>query len=333
MFEVIEGGIQTTVQDYPGRIGYWNIGIPPSGPMDPLAFRLANLLVGNFQGEAGLEITAVGPKLRFLEDAVVAVTGPKLRLEVDGELIPMWESVKVKRESILSIGLIKEYGFRAYLAIAGGIDVPIFLGSKSTMTPPRPPFLPYGHLGGFEGRPLKRGDVLKTSRPNKLLAELVGRKLKASAMPTYQRVWEIGAIPGPHADPDFLTPEDMKMFFNYDWKVHRNSNRLGYRLSGPKPRWARNDGGEAGRHPSNIHDCAYAIGTVNMTGDMPIILTVDGPSLGGFVSNATIVSAELWKVGQAVPGVDIMRFRKLTLEEAVKLRKEQEKLIATSISG
>jgi len=322
-FETLEGGVQTTVQDYPGRIGYWDIGVPPSGPMDPVAFRLANLLVGNLEGEAGLEITAVGPKLKFRDDSVVAITGANIQASVNGEDLPMWESLRLRKGSVLSIGMIRGKGFRAYLGIAGGIDVPVFLGGKSTF--------PQGHLGGFEGRPLRNGDVLKIGASRTPLPDIVGRKVDSSTRPAYQSLWEIGATPGPHADPDFLTADDMAMLFSHRWRVHYNSNRSGYRLIGPKPRWARIDGGEAGRHPSNIHDTPYPIGAVNLTGDMPVILTADGPSLGGFVSFATVVSAELWKVGQAVPGTDQIMFRKFSLQDALKIRTEQETLIHTSI--
>ena len=157
MLEFLEGGFQTSVQDYPGRVGYWWVGIPPSGPMDPLALRLANMLVDNPSGEAGLEITATGPKIKFQEDNVIAITGASFQPKIDGEPIPMWESVGVKKDQILSFGLIQKYGFRAYLSVAGGIDVPSYLGSKSTV------FI-YGKIGGFEGRCLMRGDVLKTGK-------------------------------------------------------------------------------------------------------------------------------------------------------------------------
>lgn len=326
MLEFLEGGFQTTVQDYPGRVGYWWVGIPPSGPMDPLAFRLANMLVDNPSGEAGLEITAAGPKIRFQEDNVIAITGANFQPKIDDEPIPMWESVRVKKDQILSFGLMQKHGFRTYLSVAGGINVPPYLGSKSTL------FI-YGKIGGFEGRSLKGGDVLKTGEPNKPLSELKGRKVKTRAKPTYKKVWEVGAIPGPHADPDFFITEDMELFFSYKWKVSLASNRVGIRLQGPNFRWARKDGGEGGKHPSNVLDYAYAIGTVNVTGEMPIILTVDGPSLGGFVSNATVASAELWKVGQAYPGRDEVKFKKLTVKDAIKLRRKQEKLVQTSIIG
>ena len=235
---------------------------------------LANRLVGNPEGEAGLEVTAVGPRLKFLQDCVIAIAGARFQPSLDGEAFPMWESTRVKKDTTLSFGKIEEHGFRAYLCIAGGIDVPLFLGSRSTF--------PHGHLGGFEGRPLMNGDVLKIGKHDLPWRDLIGKVVKHSARPIHMRLWEIGVTPGPHADPDFLTADDMHMFFSQEWQVHYNSNRLGCRLVGPKPRWARLEGGQAGRHPSNIHDCAYALGTVNMTGDMPVILSVDGPSMGGF---------------------------------------------------
>jgi urea carboxylase len=142
-------------------------------------------------------------------------------------------------------------------------------------------------------------------------------------IPIYSHEWEIGVIYGPHGAPDFFTDEDIEMFFSTDWKVHFNSNRTGVRLIGPKPAWARADGGEAGLHPSNIHDNAYAVGAIDFTGDMPIILGPDGPSLGGFVCPACIAESELWKIGQLKPG-DIVRFRRMPLAEAIAREREQD---------
>jgi len=316
MIEVINGGLYTTVQDYPGRVGYWNIGIPPSGPMDALAFQIANRLVGNGDGEAGLEITAMGPKLKFMCDATVALTGAKLQGTINDEEVRWWETLYVKKGSVLSLGTVQGYGWRSYMAVGGGIDVPDYLGSKSTF--------PKGHFGGYEGRPLMEGDVI---RLNKRILEFCGRwKLDSKSIPQYLTEWEVGAIPGPHAAPDFFTPADVEMFYSTQWRVHYNSNRLGYRLEGPQPQFARKDGGEGGRHPSNVQDYAYAIGTVNFTGDMPIILTVDGPSLGGFVSLATIATSELWKIGQAKPH-DVIRFKKMTVEEAMENLSRQVRLL------
>ena len=132
MIEVINAGLYTTVQDYPGRVGYWNVGIPPSGPMDSLAFRIANRLLGNKDGEAGLEITAIGPELRFRDDATIALTGAKLQGTINGREVPWWEILYVEKGSVLSLRAMQGHGLRAYLAIGGGINVPDYLGSKST---------------------------------------------------------------------------------------------------------------------------------------------------------------------------------------------------------
>jgi urea carboxylase len=145
-------------------------------------------------------------------------------------------------------------------------------------------------------------------------------------LPCYGTHWEIGAIPGPYAAPDYFTDADQKMFFDQEWNVYYNSSRLGYRLEGPKPQFARDSGGEGGTHPSNVHDYPYAIGTVNFTGDMPIIITVDGPSLGGFICLATVPTAELWKVGQA-KGNDKIKFRRMTVSEAINARRQMEKTL------
>lgn len=308
MFEVVEGGLYTTVQDYPGRMGFWGVGIPPSGPMDSVAFRIANALVGNPETYAGLEITAIGPTLAFHEDSVIALTGAKLQSTIDGDEVPWWQAIKVAKGSHLSLKGLQGDGFRSYLAIAGGIDVPLYLGSRSTF--------PFGHFGGYEGRPLQKGDLVKTFGAGDHHHARTAI-LPESARPQYSRAFEVGVIPGPHEAPDFFTPADVEMFYDTEWTVHYNSNRLGYRLVGPRPEFARGDGGEGGRHPSNIPDTAYSIGTVNFTGDMPIVLTVDGPSLGGFVCMATVPTTELWKIGQSLPG-GRLRFKRMTVHEAVK---------------
>jgi len=316
MIEVLKGGLYTTVQDYPGRIGYWNVGVPPSGPMDVFAFRIANRLVGNSDRAAGLEITAIGPKLVFKTDALIALTGARLKGTINNDQAPWWEAIFVKKGSVLSLKGIRGLGLRSYLAVAGGLDVPEYLGSKSTF--------PKGMLGGYEGRPLKKGDVLRLNRETPDLDR--ARRLAFENIPQYKTEWEVGVLPGPHSAPDFFTPATVETFYCTPWLVHHDSNRFGYRLVGPKPEFARKDGGEGGTHPSNVNDYAYAIGAVNFTGDMPIILMVDGPSLGGFVSLATVVTSELWKVGQAKPH-DRIRFKKITLEEALANSVRQENLL------
>jgi urea carboxylase len=302
--EVIQGGTQTTVQDFPGRLGYWNVGVPPSGPMDALAFRLANRLVGNPPSAAAIEATMVGPQLRFASDAIISLTGADMKATLNGESVPRWQSVPVKAGSVLKIGTAQGTGMRAYLAIAGGLEIAPYLGSQST-------FL-LGGFGGHAGRALRSGDVIHFKNVS---TEPDVSSLPAHVVPVYSNTWDIGVLYGPHGAPDFFQQEDIQMLFSADWKVHYHSDRTGVRLIGPKPKWARLDGGEAGLHPSNIHDNAYAVGTLDFTGDMPIVLGPDGPSLGGFVCPATIVEAERWKVGQLRPG-DTVRFRALTAIEA-----------------
>jgi urea carboxylase len=323
--DVIEPGTQTSVQDYPGRLGFWAIGVPPSGPMDPLAFRLGNRLLGNEQTAAGLEITISGPTLRFNVDREFCLTGAAMKAELDGDPVPFWTVVRAHRGQTLRIGSILGGGARAYLLIAGGLDVPNYLGSKSTFA--------LGGFGGHGGRVLCTGDVLRlypgptgTSNPNG--AKNVRSSLTDVLIPIYSTSWEIGVLYGPHGAPDFFTTEDIDAFFSADWKVHYNSNRTGVRLLGPKPKWARQDGGEAGLHPSNIHDNAYAIGAVDFTGDMPILLGPDGPSLGGFVCPSVIVDAEIWKLGQLKAG-DTLKFRRLSVAEAENLKSVQEHEIET----
>jgi urea carboxylase len=316
--EVVEGGTQTTVQDWPGRLGLWHVGVPPSGPMDARSFRLANRLVGNPDGAAGLECTAVGPTLRFHATAIVALTGADLGATLDGAPLPRFQAVAIPAGGLLAMGPVQGAGSRATLAIRGGLEVPPYLGSRATFT--------LGLFGGHGGRALLPGDVLHLGSDTAAEAEIAA--LPAELIPALTGAWQIAVLPGPHAAPDFFTEEDIAGLYATDWRVHHNSSRTGVRLIGPKPRWARPDGGEAGLHPSNIHDNAYAIGTIDFTGDMPIILGPDGPSLGGFVCPATIVEADLWKIGQLKAG-DSVRFWPVSLDEARSRWRAQELAIET----
>ena len=315
--EVIEGGTQTTVQDYPGRLGYWNVGVPPSGPMDTLGFRLANRLVGNSTTAAALEITIAGSTLRFGCDTTIALTGADMQATLDGVHIPLWQAVFAPAGAVLKMNTAAGPGMRAYLAVAGGFDVPEYLSSRSTFM--------LGRFGGHAGRALRAGDVIHV---NTSAAVVPSAQISPAAIPSYSGAWQIGVLYGPHGAPDFFRDEDIAMLFDTDWKVHYHSDRTGVRLIGPKPKWARLDGGEAGLHPSNIHDNAYAIGTLDFTGDMPIILGPDGPSLGGFVCPATIIHAELWKMGQLRPG-DTVRFRAVTAAQADQMDIQVERAIDT----
>ncbi|MGI9252767.1 MAG: 5-oxoprolinase/urea amidolyase family protein [Thermomicrobiales bacterium] len=309
MFEVLEGGIQTTVQDFPGRQGLLDQGICPAGPFDSVAHRLANLLAGNDAGAAGLEITAGNFQATFHDDAVIALCGANMQPKLDGAPMSMWTSHRVRKGQTLALSSVEGGGFRSYLAVAGAIDVPEYLGSKSTYVP--------GGIGGFQGRPLKKGDQIPVGQPRH--ADHVQRKMRQDQIPVYTTEWVVEAGPGPQAAPDYWTWEDFDFFFSNTWKLDRNSNRMGYRMQSHQWQWARTSGGVAGGHPSNILDNGYAVGAVNIAGDQPIILGVDGPTLGGFVCAVGVAYGAMWKLGQMAPGRDTIRFKELTIEQAADL--------------
>ncbi|MGS0940118.1 urea carboxylase [Pseudomonas luteola] len=303
-FEVISAGTQTTVQDYPGRQGYWAVGIPPSGPMDDRALRLGNRLLGNPEGTAGLEITMTGPALRFNTPAVVAVTGAALPVQLDGVSQPMNTTLFIPAGATLTLGTVSGAGARSYLCLRGGLDLPDYLGSKSTFT--------LGQFGGHGGRALRAGDVLHLYPSQDYHA---GANLSPELCTSLTDTRTLRVIYGPHGAPEYFSEAYIQRFLDTEWEVHFNSSRTGVRLIGPKPEWTREDGGEAGLHPSNIHDNPYAIGAIDFTGDMPVILGPDGPSLGGFVCPVTIIEADLWQMGQLKAG-DKVRFVPVSIETA-----------------
>lgn len=302
--EVLSAGTQTSVQDYPGRLGYWAVGVPPSGPMDDRALRLGNRLLKNPEGAAALEITMSGPTLRFNTDAVLAITGAPLPISLDGVEQPMDTALFIAAGSTLSLGTVGGAGARSYLCLRGGLQLPDYLGSKSTFT--------LGQFGGHGGRALRAGDVLHLAP---LTDASHGASLPAELRTELPAVRQIRVIYGPHGAPEYFTPAYIETFFATDWEVHFNSSRTGVRLIGPKPEWVRESGGEAGLHPSNIHDNPYAIGAVDFTGDMPVILGPDGPSLGGFVCPVTVIEADLWQLGQLKAG-DKVRFAPVDIATA-----------------
>jgi urea carboxylase len=295
--EVLRGGTQTTVQAWPGRLGYWHVGVPPSGPMDDRSFRLGNRALGNPEGAAGLEVTLAGPALSFTAATEVCLTGAPCAATVDGCAAPHGVPFSVPAGATLDLGAVGPPGIRTYLLVRGGLAVPDYLGSGAT-------FL-LGVFGGHGGLPLRPGDVLRPGDPSG--PELPRVPVAGEPTDAWGSEWTLSVLAGPHADEEFFTPEDLDVLYGTAWEVHFNSARTGLRLLGPRPTWARSDGGEAGLHPSNIHDTPYSVGAVNFTGDLPILLGPDGPSLGGFVCPATVVTSERWKLGQLRPG-DTVRF-------------------------
>ncbi|MHB1405383.1 MAG: 5-oxoprolinase subunit C family protein [Desulfitobacteriaceae bacterium] len=324
MLKVLNGGIETVVEDWPGRIGYLDNGMSSSGAFDSVALGLANILVGNYPGEAGLEITGGYFEAEFGIDTVISVTGTDMKPTINNQRLPLWESVKVSKGDIIKFSHFGEFGFRAYLGVVGGIDVPVYLGSKSTCL--------FGSYGGFNGRKLLAGDVVNFGSVNKELGELAGRKVKGDARPQYTREWVLRAVPGPNASPDYLTEEGMEFLFGTPLKIQHSSNRSAYRLQEAKElSFARQDGGVAGSHPSNVLDHAYAIrGALNICGNTPILLVADGPTLGGYMCALSVINADLWKIGQGAIGRDFIKFEYCTQEEAIQARIEQREWLSVN---
>lgn len=315
-FEVLDGGLQTTVQSCPGRQGYWEVGVPPSGPMDDFSFQVGNTLLQNDPQAAGLEMTFSGATLLFRGPAQCVVTGADTSISLDGEPLSKDQVFTVLAGQKLELRACSE-GMRTYLLIRGGLNIKAVLDSTATFT--------LGAMGGHDGRQLRSGDVIGWSTSPQLAQP---DPVSSITTPALQERHQIRVLVGPHAAPDFLTTEDIDQVFTSTWKVHHNSSRTGVRLIGPKPAWARADGGEAGLHPSNIHDNAYAFGALDFTGDMPVILGPDGPSLGGFVCPAVVINADRWKLGQLVPG-DEIALKPISTAAALKASTERQQYLGS----
>ncbi|WP_296059004.1 biotin-dependent carboxyltransferase family protein [uncultured Amphritea sp.] len=317
MIEVIKKGLETSVQDYPGRLGFWDQGFPPSGPMDNWSFRLANLLVGNNENDAGLECQYMGPTLRFEYDTVIALTGADMQAKIDNEPVKRWTNIKVKKGQILQMSFVKGSGARSYIAIAGGLATEPWLGSRST-------FHKAG-VGGMEGHAIQDGQHLPVNTPSDEQMRLgeISRSIKAQSLPKFSedKIWEVEVVKGPN--DDWIDDEGHKRFIESAWKLSAKSDRTGFRLDGPD--WtftnkAFDKSPEHGTEPSNIIDQGYPIGAINLAGQTPIILMNDGPSMGGFINPYTVPTIGFWKLGQAKPG-DTIKFKVVSVSEAQELRK------------
>ena len=312
MAQVIKKGLETSIQDYPGRIGTLNQGFPASGPMDSWSFRLANILVGNEPGEAALECQFMGPTLKFKSDRVIAITGANMSPKIDGELIPMWESIEIKANQTLEMAFAT-VGARSYIAFSGGINSEPWLGSRST-------FHKAG-VGGIEGRAIQDNQIIPLGKNKKIQL----RKIKKDSIPiiSNDKNWSIEVVRGPN--DDWVDKKGHEIFLNSKWKLQAKSDRTGYRLDGPKLTFsdkATNKSLEHGSEPSNIIDQGYPAGAINLAGQTPIILVNDGPSMGGFINPYTVPSSAFWKLGQAKPG-DTFKFVEISVEKAQLLRAEQ----------
>ena len=302
---VIKGGLETTVQDWPGRKGAFGMGFPPSGPIDHWSFRLANVLVGNPPGAAALECAFIGPTLRFEQDRVIALTGADMKATLDGAPAPLWESIAVHAGQTLVLRSAVT-GARTCIAFAGGIDAPLFLGSRATFV--------IGACGGLDGRALKEGQTIPLGE-----AEAApGRRLRGGARPPAPAggVWEIEVVAGPN--DDWIDEAGKRRFLTSDWRLSPKSNRVGFRLEGPDwsfTRKATDKAPENGADPSNVIDHGYPIGAINLCGQTPIILMVDTLTLGGFINPYTVPTCAWWKLGQSRPN-ETFRFRQVSVEDA-----------------
>ncbi|GAA3596144.1 hypothetical protein GCM10022235_79420 [Kribbella ginsengisoli] len=300
---VVAPGMQTTVQDLDGRQGLWDVGVPPSGAVDELTFALLNAAVGNPSHAAGLECVVAGPALQLDEDRLVCVGGAATQATINGYHLRPGTVARLAAGSVLDVGPLDGPGMRGYVAVEGGIDVPRVLGSRSTFI--------LGEFGGLQGRALLAGDLLPLGRQENLLPPAT------ITLPILSNEWTLRVIPGPHGAPEHLTPDGIDSFFNTVWTIDHRSDRTGIRLVGPIPQWARTDGGEAGLHPSNVHDSAYPVGGIMLSGDTPVIVGKDGPSLGGFVVPAVTIEADRWLLGQLRPG-DTLHLHPVTPAEAAE---------------
>jgi antagonist of KipI len=304
-FEVLAPGPYTTIQDV-GRFGYQRLGIPTSGALDTFALKVGNLLVGNLEGEAGLEVTLTGLKLRAFLDTLIAITGADLGAKIEGEFVPLWTALSIKEGQVLSFDRIKR-GCRAYLAIAGGIAVPEVMGSKSTYVK--------GRLGGMEGRPLKTGDRIPIGA-KVIPTYLIGREYPIEKLPKSDGLLRL--VIGPQVD--FFTDASIKRFFQASYKITPMADRMGIILEGPPLEFT---GG-----PRSIISEGLVPGCLQVTGSgLPILVLVE-QTLGGYPKLGAVIAADIWKVGQGKPG-DTFLFKEVRLEHAILALQDLEQSLST----
>ncbi|MFJ6538586.1 biotin-dependent carboxyltransferase family protein [Paenarthrobacter sp. NPDC091711] len=312
-FSIKNPGLATTVQDQ-GRVGYYNVGIPQSGSMDQYSAELGNALVGNPATDAVLECTYLGPVLVTDADAIVAITGAPVEVKVNGETQPQWTRLQLSAGDELSFGVIQG-GTRYYIAVRGGIDVPVVLGSRSTYT--------LGGIGGLNGRKLEAGDVVPVGAPR---GEVPGvEEMPDAFRPSFDKAQSVRIVMGLYDHR--LTDTGKDNLLNGEWKVTPVADRMGLRYSGPGVEWKeREQPFGAGSDPSNIVDAGYAVGSIQIPGGtQPIILHRDAVSGGGYAMVATVISADMDLVARAAPGT-VTTFVVVSQDEAIGARKERAEL-------
>ena len=299
--EILHGGTFTTIQDF-GRRGYQQFGMPTAGAMDITSLRLANRLVQNDEGQACLEITFIGLRLLAIQDLVIAITGGNLMPKVNGFPLSMWQTVSLRKNSEISFTGVRD-GIRSYLAVAGGIQVPEVMGSRSTYI--------RGGIGGLEGRPLRRGDLLRIGPHCRRLPLC---KLKEEFIPHYGREWKTRVIMGPQ--DDYFSKKGIDTFTSSEYTVTPQSDRMGYRLEGPVIEH---------RRAADIISDATCLGSIQVPGHgLPIILLSDRQTTGGYPKIATAITVDVYDLGQAKPG-DRVRFSPISIVEAHRIRKDYER--------
>ena len=313
--KVRQPGLLTTVQDT-GRFGQYDIGMPPSGAMDVFSYQVGNYLVGNEEGAAGLEITYLGPEIEFTQDAVIAITGAELPPKINGEEAATWETLAVEEGDVLSFDYLKS-GARSYLAIAGGIDVPVFMHSRSTYT--------LIGLGGHEGRALQKGDELKVGESNGASGR-VGKRVEGRNIPAYSDEPELRVIVGLASYR--LTKESLETFLNTEWTVTPDADRIGYRYRGGELEFVeREQPAGAGADQANVVDFGYPVGSIQIPGGVePIVLNNDAVTGGGYATIGTVISVDRDTLAQTKTN-DKTRFRSVDLEEAMEARHQRRQQI------
>ena len=303
-FQIIDPGLFTTVQDL-GRHAYQRYGVPVSGAMDAFALQAANLLVGNESSDACLEITVQGPTIHFLTDIVIAIAGSDISPKLDGEDVLRWEPLDVKKGDLLTFGQLRD-GMRAYVAFKGGIDVPVILDSRSTYT--------HGGFGGYRGRTLKSDDVLSVSSDS---ASVSRRELpNGYTSPVYGNHHEIRVVLGPQ--DNLFTEDSIATFLTARFKISTESDRMGYKLVGPTIECSNN---------SNIISDGNALGVIQIPGDgTPRILLSDRGTTGGYPKLATVITADIGKLAQALPD-HTLRFHRVSIEEAHDALEDQDSVL------
>lgn len=305
-FKVVNSGIFDTIQDL-GRFGFQQYGMPVSGAMDSYALRFGNRLLGNKEDEAGIEITTPRLSLEVLNQTAISITGANFNPTINNFPTPMWEAIEVKKGDIISFNQIKN-GCRSYLLVAGGIDIPIILGSKSTYV--------RGKIGGLKGRPLKKADIINKGSSNQELQDIIGRKVPVNNLPTYHEENKIRVILGPQ--DDHFTKDGLHTFLNSFYEITANSDRMGYRLKGPKIK---------SKNGSDIITDGIPLGSIQVPLDgMPIVMLADRQITGGYAKIATVISVDIDKFAQMKPG-NKMKFTQVNLEEAHRFLQEREENI------